>query len=541
MVGSGRFVVAAWLIAGLTLASRVLGLVREVVFSYYFSTSELLSAFRIAFQAPNLARRLFGEGALSSAMIPVLTESLASRGEEASRRFVGTVLTVLMVVLGLAVVVVEVGIGVWRAVADDPALRLTGFLMPYMALICTAAVASGVLNVRRHFAVPAAAPTILNIAMVAAMGLGAVVMGLEREAMMDLVCVSVLVAGVIQLILTGVALRWVSFFPIFEGALRRSGTWREPHLRRVLVLMAPMALGLSAVQINTLTDTIIAYLFIIEDGERVGPAVLGYAQFLYQLPLGVFGISIATAIFPVLAAKAAEGDRTGMAEVFERGVRLSLFIALPAAVGLIFVAEPLVATLYQRGAFDASDTRRVAGTLLFYSLGIPAYFTQHIVVRTYYALHNSKTPAKVALWMVALNLAMNLSLVFVLQERGLALATSVCAILQVVWLLVRLRREFPDIRWGRLGSNLSWTALAAGVMGLALAILTGPTALGDLLGANQRLHRAPAVRLLLLVAIGVGVYVLAAWVAHRFSGGGVEELSTVLGRTGHRRRSGDPP
>ena len=514
MATSGRFVPSAWLIAALTLASRLLGLVRESIFSYYFSTSELLSAFRIAFQAPNLARRLFGEGALSSAMIPVLTESLQQRGEEESRRFVGTILTLLATVLGLAVIGVEIVIAVWRTFHDDLALRLTAVLMPYMALICTAAVASGVLNVRQHFAVPAAAPTILNVVMIVALVGGSLLGGLTQASLMYLVCGGVLLAGVIQVGITGVALRRASFFPTFGGA------WRDPQLRRVFALMAPMALGLSAVQINTLMDSVIAYLFIREGGERVGPAVLGYAQFLYQLPLGVFGIALATAIFPVLSSKAAEGDRVGMADVFERGIRMSLFLALPSSIGLIFVAHPLVATLYQRGEFDASDTQRVASTLVYYSLGLAAYFAQHIVIRTFYALQESRTPARVAVYMVALNLAMNLSLVFVMEERGLALSTSVSATVQVIWLLVRVRRMLPEIGWVRLGHGLTRTVLATAVMAGVLWILTA-TGL-----SIHRLVGRSVFELAILVSAGLAVYYLAARVLK------IEELATALQYTG---------
>lgn len=510
MATPGRFLPSAWLIAALTLASRLLGLVRESLFSYYFSTSELLSAFRIAFQAPNLARRLFGEGALSSAMIPVLTESIKQQGDEAARRFVGTILTLLAWVLVLAVIGVELVIAVWRAVQDDVALRLTAVMMPYMALICTAAVASGVLNVRQHFAVPAAAPTILNVAMIAALLGGALLGDFSQPSLMYLVCGGVLLAGVLQVVITGAALHRVSFFPIFGGS------WRDGQVRRVFALMAPIALGLSAVQVNTLMDGVIAYLFVREGGERVGPAVLGYAQFLYQLPLGVFGISLATAIFPLLSTRAAEGDRSGMAEVFERGIRMSLFIALPSSIGLIFVAHPLVATLYQRGEFDASDSQRVAATLVYYSLGIAAYFTQHIVVRAFYAMQDSRTPARVALYLVGLNLVMNLCLVFVMEERGLALSTSICATVQIIWLLAKLRRVLPEVGWARLLLRLSRTALAAGAMAVALWILKASALSVD------RAVGSSGMQLLILIVTGVAVYFLAARVF------GVEELSTAF-------------
>lgn len=517
MPSSGRFMSAARLIAALTLGSRMLGLARECVFSYYFSTGELLSAFRIAFMAPNLARRLFGEGALSSAMIPVLTESLETRGEAASRRFVGRLLTILVVVLGVILFAVEVLIAVWRAFRDDPALEFAAVLMPYMALICLVAVASAVLNVRRHFATPAAVPMILNVGIILAAVGGAVGFGLTGTRLMYAICGAVLVAGVVQLAVTGVVLRLIAFFPTFGGG------WREPQIRAVGRLMAPMILGLSAVQINSLVDYLIAYWFVSENGVRVGPAVLGYAQYLYQLPLGVFGIALATAIFPVLSQKAAEGDRSGLARVFTRGIRLSLFVALPASVGLMFVARPLVATLYERGEFDFADTQRVAGTLFFYSVGLAAYFTQHIVVRTFYALHNSKTPARITLWMVGINFLMNLSLVFVLEERGLALATAVCATVQVIWLSIKLNGELPQIVWGKILAGIGRMLVATAAMAAALTVLAWPPLSDRLFGGSQ-----PA-RLIALVAVGVLSYAAAAAVLR------IDELRNIL------RRSRDVP
>ena len=513
MATSGRFLASARLIAVFTLGSRILGLIRECVFSYYFSTTELLSAFRIAFMAPNLARRLFGEGALSSSMVPILTETIETKGDEESRRFVGALLTVLAIVLVLGVIVVEVVIALWRAAWDDIALELAAILMPYMALICTVAVVGGVLNVRRHFATPAAAPIILNAGVIAGVLGGAVWGGLTGIKLAYALCGSVLVAGVVQLLVMGAALHRLRFFPIFGGA------WRDPRVRRVLSLMAPMVIGLSAVQINSLADYIVAYMFIAVEEQRVGPAVLGYAQYLYQLPLGVFGISMATAIFPVLAQKAAAGDRAGLAEIVLRGIRLGLFVALPATVGLMFVARPLVASLFERGAFDAGDRQRVAGTLVFYSIGLTAYFAQHIVVRAFYALRDSKTPARLAIQIVGLNVAMNLALVFVLQERGLALATAVCAVIQVSVLSARLRAIVPELAWRRIGGAAARMVAATAVMTTALTVL----AVGVLPGSW--VQKQPVAELIVQVATGVVAYGLASRVL------GVKELHAVIRRS----------
>ncbi len=509
MPSSRRFLRSAGLISGLTLFSRVLGLVREQVFGFYFATSQPLSAFRIAFMLPNLARRLFGEGALSAAFIPVLTRSIRTDGEEQSRKFVGSLLVVLAIALVCGVVAAEVAIVVWRRYSGDLSLSLAAILMPYMALICLVAAVGAVLNVRGHFALPAAAPSLLNLSLIGGILTGAVFLGLRGVDLIYVACVSVLVGGVCQLTASLVMLGRIRFLPIISAPV-----WSS-RIKSVGGLMAPMVLGLSAVQLNTLADFLIAYFFVEEGGERVGPAVMGYAQYLYQLPLGVFGIALATAIFQLLSQKAAEEDALGLAEVFSDGLRLSVFVALPASVGLMFVAHPLVAALYERGAFGPAQTDRVAGVLLFYSLGLVAYFMQHIVVRTFYALHDSKTPARVALTMVFINLAMNLSLVFVLEERGLALATAVCAVIQVLVLLRVLSCKLPTMIWGVVLRSVVRSLVAT-------ALMAGSLVLVEWVG----LARAGATwETFALVVTGAAVY---AMVSRCF---GAQELSLILRRT----------
>ena len=512
MTTTGRFIASTRLIALLTLGSRILGLLRECLLGYFFSTSELLSAFRIAFMVPNLARRLFGEGALSSALIPVLSENLQTNGEEASRRLVGTVLTLLVLVLGAVVLVAELGLALWYSMRPDLVLKLSALLLPYMVAICAVAVGSGVLNVRHHFAAPAAAPMILNLTIIVGGAVGGWGMGLRGQPLLYTICGAVLVGGVLQALLIALTLRGVRFFPQFGLG------WRDPAVRTIFRLMTPMIVGLAAVQLNSLADYLIAYLFIHTDEGRVGPAVLGFAQYLYQLPLGVFGIALATAIFPLLSAKAASDDHAGLADVLARGIRLSLFIALPAAVGLILIAQPLVATLYQRGAFDATDTARVAGTLVCYSLGLPAYFLVHVLVRTFYAKKDSGTPARIAGSMVAVNFTLNLLLVFKLQERGLALATALSAGLQALWLWHRLRTRVSNIPTGNVAHGVVRIGVSTVFMSLALLFVQYAGFLQPLLKTH------PAVRLTALLVTGMLVYGLAARLL------GLEELGLLLRR-----------
>ncbi len=543
---------SARVIAALTMISRVLGVVREGVLSYFFSTGGLLSAFRIAFMVPNLARRLFGEGALSSSMIPVLTESLQTRGERPSREFVGRLLVVMAVFLGLGVLAIEAGVLAWRSIKDDPALWLVAIMMPYMVPICLTAVVGGVLNVRKSFAIPAGVPILLNITIVIAAVTGAWGLGLTDAPLMRIIAWGVVVGGVVQLVVSYVGLRALGFGPIYStrgdsssrplpsgrgaeidetgtfstsrdphpdplpnrereaaavtgttfGLLRQS--WNDPYVRKVCTLLLPMTIGLSAMQINSLADYLIAYLFIKSDGERVGPAVLGYAQYLYQLPLGVFGISLATAIFPTLSERAASGDHKGMAEILARGIRVTQVTALPAAIGLMFIARPLTAVLFERGAFNADDTARVAATLVFYCIGLVFYFTQHLLVRAFYSLHDSKTPARVAGYMVAIDFVMNLSLVFPMQERGLAMSTSVCAGIQVIWLAILLTRRLPDLDWGNVMTGVARIGLATGAMAVAL------WGVNAFVLANGRFGSSPYMQLPVLLGVGLVMFVAVA-------------------------------
>ncbi len=501
MGAAGRFLQATRTISILTLFSRVLGLVRECLLGYFFGATGLLSAFRIAWMLPNLSRRLFGEGALSAALIPVLSQTIEKDGEQRGKEFVAALLVFLTGILVFAVLAVELAIVGIRSWHDDLSLRLAATLMPYMLLICLVAIVSGVLQVRRHFAVPAACPVVLNLTFIAAMLVGGLWMGLSGESLLYMVAVAALVAGVLQLALISTALTKVGFVPRLGTGTR---AWRsDPNIRKVLTLMAPAVIGLAAMQLNALADYVIAYFFVKVDGERVGPAVLGFAQYLYQLPLGVFGISIATAAFPQMCESAARDDHEGLADTILHSLKLGLFVSAPAAIGLVVIASPLVETLFQQGAFGASDTQRVAGVLVYYALGLPAYFAQHILVRAFYAKHNTRTPARLAMFIVGLNLALNLLLVVAMAEQGLALSTAICAYIQVAILASLLHGDFVKWPWR---SSTAWAIKVATASAIMFVAIEGLAAV-----MNQIFPGAlSAIRLTAIVGVGVLSYGLSA-------------------------------
>lgn len=503
-------------VAFFTTVSRCLGLVRDVVCAFFFGAGGLWSAFSIAFMVPNLARRLFGEGALSAAFIPVLTDAVVRDGGRRGRRLSGSVLTLLATVLVGVTVLGCVALLIAIEVLDTGAnlepgasipsrtlvlLRLSALLLPYMPLICLVAALGGMLHVHRRFAAPAAAPLVLNVFIIATILAGSAWGHWAGLSLLYAVAAAVLVAGVVQILLQLWALSSIRATPILNRE------WGDGDVRRIMLLMSPMILGMAAVQINTLADSLIALIFVDHPGA---PAVLYYAQRLYQVPLGIFAISLATAIFPLLSQMAADNDRQGLARVFERGLRMSLFVAVPACVGLCLTGRSLTQGIFEiwGGQFGPDDTERVSSALWFYSLGIPAYAAQHVLVRSFYAQKISRLPARVAVVMVLLNLTLNLILVQVMDEAGVALATSISAAVQAVWLAVALRRSVPEIRWTSLGGRILRTAAGSTIMGTVVWLVLQSDALSASGGLGG--HYAPLVRVFVCTSAGVAVYAMAA-------------------------------
>lgn len=488
----------------------MLGVVRENAYSQFFGASPLLSAFRIAFQIPNLARRLFGEGALTASFIPVFAHARADGGDVEARRLAGGVFTLLTAALLALLAVGEIVLLIIMAWNPGPAVSLTILLMPYMVLICLTAFFGGILNAEHRFAAPAIAPTILNVVMIAAVWIGGTVMKLDTATHLRLVAWSALLAGVLQLSLQWVWLRACGFRLVINF------NWRSPKVRQIMLLMAPMLLGMSALQINTFFDSMIAY-FLVEDGK--GPAILGYSQYMSNLPLGVFGTAVSTAIFPLLARYMAAKDHLGFARSVEAGLRTSLFISVPAGVGLILVARPLVRLLFESDLFTPSDTDRVVLALRLYCFGIWSYAVQQMLVRAFHSMQDSKTPVWIAAAMVAVNFMLNLVLVQTrLQEAGVALATAVTATAQALILGVKLRRKLVGMRWRRVAYSTIKCLTATTLMGVAVWIIDGDSPLGRFLPSGDLYTLAGSV------VAGALIYVAATWALR------MEEGAIILGR-----------
>ncbi|MCG3139002.1 MAG: putative lipid II flippase MurJ [Phycisphaerae bacterium] len=463
---------------------------RESVYAYFIGPGPFLDAFVIAFRIPNLSRRMFGEGAFSAAFIPVLSEKIAQEDEEGARRLTGNALLTLAAVLIGLLLLGWLIIGLVSLYHSTLTQNLTALMLPYMVFICLVALLAGAQNVLGKFATPALMPIVFNVILISGVLLGNRLSRGSAQGQIYFLASMVVAGGAIQLVWQYLSLR--------RGGFRPQWVWqpRDPDLRRIAVSMTPMMLGLAAIQINTLMDQVIVSIFV----EKAGAvSALNFAERLYELPLGLFGVAIATAIFPQLSRQAEQPL------LFEntllRGLRLAFYLGIPASVGLWAVRTPLVQILFEHGAFGPDDTRAVAAVTGWFGVGVWAFISQQIIIRAYYARQDTRTPMRVALFNVGLNLAMNLVFVQFWQASGVAVATSICAAIQ----FYRLTALAPvKIGIAPLGKALWSFAVrviaAAGGMLLVVLLLDYLTQGWDH-GTTVR-----ACRLMLMVAGGGGVF-----------------------------------
>jgi len=470
-------------IALLTAFSRVLGLVRDMAFSYFLGASGVMDGWVIGFKIPNLTRRLFGEGAASASFIPVYSEELQKDRDRADR-LACTVVTVVFLILAGVVLVGEIGVWAYYSFfctheSTKLMLALTGIMLPYMILICVVALLGGILNSHLHFAAPAAAPIVLNVFIIGSLCFTGWVLVMAPTRQVFVAATAVITAGLVQIA--------IQLPPLHKRGVSIRPAWdvRSEEFKKILLLMGPMVLGMTVTQINTLADDIIAKClsgssdkgeFFTWLGSQIryplwdgAVSKLYYSQRLYQFPLGVLGISLATAIFPVMSAEAAKKDFDALLRTISRGLRASVFIAIPATVGLILVARPLVSAVFGHGQFAKSEanTEWTACTLSFYALGLCGYFCQQIATRAFYSMQDSKMPALTALAAVFANIALNLTLVWFMATAGLALSTAICSYLQVVILIFVLRARFGSSLLAGLTATVAKTMIATAFMGLS--------------------------------------------------------------------------
>ena len=454
-------------IASLTVLSRILGMVRDMAFAHFFGAGWLMTAWTMGFKIPNLSRRLFGEGAAAASFIPVYSQQL-HRDPEGAKRLANTVVTVLFVILAAIVIVGEIAILTYYKFSDPPlgartGLKLCSIMLPYMIFICIVAILAGILQVHRHFATPAAAPALLNICIISSILITGLAFDLPAAEQVLYVAVGVVLAGLAQIAIQIPSLR--------ASGIRIRPAWqvRSDAFKKILLLMGPMILGLTVTQINTLADDLIALAFSNEDGNPLGWGAVShlyYAQRLYQFPLGVLGISLATAIFPVMSTDAAKKDYDALCKTVSRGFGAAGFVALPATVGIILLARPLISAIFQHGEFTPDDTKLTAWTLSFYAIGLWGFFSQQIATRAFYSTQDSKLPALTALVAVCVNVVLNLTLLWPLGTGGLALSTALCSYLQVLILVFVLHKRYGANVLSGLASILVKTVISTVLMGI---------------------------------------------------------------------------
>jgi len=458
-----RVTKAAGVVGAATLLSRIFGFVRDVVIAWFFGAGFASDAFFVAFRIPNLLRRLFAEGSLSISFIPVFTEYLSGHGKAEAFSMARSAIKLLSVILVLTVVIgILLSPVIVRVIAPGFAdsaeklvltVNLTRIMFPYIFFIGLVALCMGILNALGHFAAPALAPVFLNLAMIVSVLMIAPHMADPVTGL----AIGVLIGGLLQLILQ------VPFLVRKGVYFWRKSVFIHPGLRRVGRLMLPAVFGAAVYQINILVGTLLASL--LPEGSV---SYLYYADRLVQFPLGIFAIATATAVLPSLSRQAAIGDMAALKATFGYAVKLVLFITVPAMVGLIVLREPIVSLLFKRGAFDARTVRLTAYGLLFYAVGLWAFSAVRIVVSTFYALQDTKTPVRMAVISVAANIFLGVILMQWLAHGGLALATSLASMLNFGLLMGVLRRRLGGLNWEDVGLSIAKTVFSSAVMGAAV-------------------------------------------------------------------------
>ena len=486
-----------------TMTSRVLGLIRDQVFAYFFGAGDAMDAFRIAFRIPTVLRDLFAEGALSAALVPTFTRVLAAGGRDAAWRLASNVIGLLLVISG---VVVLAGILLAGPLVNlyaagfgevpgkiELTIRLTRLVFPFLGMIAIAAVLMAMLNALHRFFVPALSPAMFNVATIACALI--LVPLAPRLGIQPIVAIAAgtLVGGLGQILLQWPMIRREGFR--YERVL----DLHDPWLREIGRLMVPGVVGLAAVQINLFVNSWLAA------GLGTGAVSwLDYAFRLVYMPIGLFGISIATASLPTISAHAASSDVAGIRQAVSSGLRLMLMLNLPATIGLIVLATPIVALIFEHGQFTSADTAATAAALACYAPGLVGYSAVKLISPAFYAMGNSRIPVLATAASVALNVGLNLLLVHPLGHRGLALGTAAASLLNAGLLFVLLRAHLDGLDSGRLLNATVRISAASAVM--AVAAYYSERFLHIAFGGRDILARAICV----FGAIGIALVVLAA-------------------------------
>lgn len=458
---------AAGVVGFWTTMSRVLGFVRDMVIALFLGAGLGADAFFVAFRIPNLLRRLFAEGALSAAFVPTFVDTLQRKGLAEAARLARITITFAAIVLA-AVTVVCILASPWLVRVTAPGffhdaakfnltVDLTRIMFPYIFFISLVALASGVLNSLRHFSAPAAAPVVLNVSMIFSVAF--LCRGSNVEPYMALAW-GVVAGGILQLLLQ------VPFMVRSGVKIRPDFHFGHPTLRKIGVLFVPAAFGGAVYQINVLIGTVLASLL-----RQGSVSWLYYADRVVELPLGIFGIALGTAVLPSMSRQASNGDLPALRHSVSFSLRLIAFFIIPASVAIILLSEPIIAVLFQRGLFTQIDTQQTAYALVCYTVGLWAFSVVKVVTQAFFSLKDTRTPLWVSIGAVIVNVVGGLLLMGPMAHGGLALATSLAAAVNVSVLFAILVKRLGGFPAADLLDSLAKISLASLVMGVFLFFL----------------------------------------------------------------------
>ncbi|PIR01547.1 MAG: murein biosynthesis integral membrane protein MurJ [Nitrospinae bacterium CG11_big_fil_rev_8_21_14_0_20_45_15] len=486
---------AAGTVGGMTLISRILGFARDTIIAMAFGSSMAADAFFVAFRIPNMQRRLLGEGAVSAAFIPIFSETLNQRGEKEAWVLAGNLLNIFLILLtSLALFLIL--LAPWVVMAFAPGfinnpekleltIALTRWMAPYLIFIGVGSLLMGILNTFKVFAIPAAAPALLNVSII----LSTLILAPQLEEPVMSLAYGVLAGGILQVLFQLPA--------VFRKGLRWSPNLnlKHPDLIKIGKLTPPIVFGMAVYEINILIDTLLASL--LEEGSI---SYLYYGNRLVQLPLGIFGVALGVAILPTLSTQAARGEFAKLTQTLAFGIRLILFITIPATIGLILLRYPMVNALWERGQFTEVSTHGTANALLFYSIGLCAFAGIKVIAPAFYSLKDTKTPVKIGVYSLILNVVLNLILIGPLGYGGLALATSLSAFFNVGMLIYQIRNRLGLMGGRRIAISIIKYSFSALMMGIAVFWAR------EIFFSTNSATSVKITVLFALIALGIGIF-----------------------------------
>jgi len=481
---------SAGIIGFATVISRVLGLARDILIARFFGTARYAQAFVVAFRIPNMLRDLIGEGATNAAFVPVLSEYSETRKKEEYWHLANVLLNAVLIVLAAVTLLgVALAPAIVRLIApgfigDAEKLRITIYLtrimFPYILLVGLLAYSMGILNSLRHFSVPAFAPSILNVSIIAC--------ALLRQGSVSALAAGVLIGGVVQLAVQIPVLYAKGFRFNFASGIF------HPAVKKIGVLLIPRIFGSGVYQISLFITTILASLsHIVGEG---GVAALYYANRIFQFPLAIFGIAVAQAALPTMSREALESGLSKLKQTLSFSLRAVNFIIVPASLGLIILARPITSALFERGMFGDYSTSITSRALMFYSIGLFSFAGIKILVSCFYSLKDTRTPVKIASISLVINIVLNIILMFPLKISGLALATSCSGTFNFFMLFFILRKRLGNLDELKILSSFVKVGLASVFMAAVIYLCAFKIGLS----------------VLIVILIGMASYVLAAFI-----------------------------